>query len=74
MRTLEAVCRRLVPLYALALDLPADFFDACFAEPHNILRMSRYPIIDGEDDTVANACPRSAGMRSASGRCATASR
>src|SRR5437667_447868 len=34
MRSLEALCRRLVPLYALALDLPADFFDAGFAEPH----------------------------------------
>jgi isopenicillin N synthase-like dioxygenase len=31
MRTLETLCRRLVPLYALALDLPADFFDECFA-------------------------------------------
>jgi hypothetical protein len=30
-----------VPLYALALVLPADFFDACFAVPHMILRMSR---------------------------------
>ena len=30
MRTLEALCRRLVPLYALALDLPADFFDRVF--------------------------------------------
>jgi len=50
MRALEALCRRLVPLYAMALDLPADFFDACFAVPHIILRMSRYPVIDGEDD------------------------
>jgi len=41
MRALEALCRRLVPLYAMALDLPADFFDACFAVPHIILRMSR---------------------------------
>ena len=57
MRTLEALCRRLVPLYALALDLPADFFDACFAVPHMILRMSRYPIIDGEDKTVASLVP-----------------
>ena len=32
-RGLEALCRRLVPLYALALDLPPDFFDARFAEP-----------------------------------------
>src|ERR1051326_6918324 len=57
MRTLEALCRRLVPLYALALDLPADFFDACFAEPHMILRMSRYPVIDGEDEMVASLVP-----------------
>jgi isopenicillin N synthase-like dioxygenase len=57
MRTLEALCRRLVPLYALALDLPADFFDACFAEPHMILRMSRYPVIDGRDEAVASVVP-----------------
>jgi len=57
MRTLEALCRRLVPLYASALDLPMDFFDACFAEPHMILRMSRYPVIDGEDETVASLVP-----------------
>jgi isopenicillin N synthase-like dioxygenase len=53
MQTLEALCRRLAPLYAMALDLPADFFDACFAVPHMILRMSRYPVIDDEDETVA---------------------
>ena len=41
----------------LALDLPADFFDACFAEPHMILRMSRYPVIGGEDETVASLVP-----------------
>ena len=57
MRTLEALRRRLVPLYALALDLPADFFDACFAEPHMILRMSRYPVIADEDETVASLVP-----------------
>ena len=57
MHTLEALCRRLVRLYALALDLPADFFDRCFAEPHMILRMSRYPVIDREDETVANSVP-----------------
>src|SRR5204862_752076 len=57
MRTLEALCRRLVPLYARALDLPAAFFDRCFAEPHMILRMSRYPIIDEQDETVASLVP-----------------
>jgi isopenicillin N synthase-like dioxygenase len=57
MRTLETLCRRLVPLYALALDLPAEFFDECFAEPHMILRMSRYPVLDGKDETLASLVP-----------------
>ena len=38
MATLEALCRKLVKLYALALDLPENYFDACFAKPHMILR------------------------------------
>ncbi len=57
MTTLEALCRKLVPLYALALDLPANWFDACFAKPHMILRQSRYPVIDGADDTIASLVP-----------------
>ncbi|MCA0304561.1 MAG: isopenicillin N synthase family oxygenase [Proteobacteria bacterium] len=50
--TMETLCRKLVRLYALALDLPETFFDRSFAEPHMILRMSRYPAIDASDDTV----------------------
>lgn len=57
MSTLEALCRKLVRLYALALDLPETFFDRSFAEPHMILRMSRYPVIDGADETVASLVP-----------------
>jgi len=57
MTTLEALCQKLVKLYALALDLPEDHFDACFAEPHMILRMSRYPVIDANDDKVASLVP-----------------
>jgi isopenicillin N synthase-like dioxygenase len=57
MSTMEALCRKLVRLYALALDLPADYFDACFARPHMILRQSRYPQIDASDDTIASLVP-----------------
>ena len=57
MSTLEALCRKLVRLYALALDLPQTFFDDCFRVPHVILRMSRYPAIDGADETVASLVP-----------------
>ncbi|MEI7872063.1 MAG: 2-oxoglutarate and iron-dependent oxygenase domain-containing protein [Alphaproteobacteria bacterium] len=57
MRALETLCRKLVKLYALALDLPEDFFDASFAKPHMILRQSRYPLIDGADESVASLVP-----------------
>lgn len=57
MGTLETLCRKLVRLYALALDLPEEHFDSCFATPHMILRMSRYPVIDGADDSVASLVP-----------------
>ena len=57
MNTLEALCRKLVRLYALALDLPDTFLDACFAKPHLILRMSRYPLIDRADESVASLVP-----------------
>lgn len=55
--TLEALCQKLVRLYALALDLPESFFDKCFATPHMILRMSRYPQIDGGDESVESLVP-----------------
>ena len=57
MATLEALCQKLVKLYALALDLPESHFDACFSKPHMILRQSRYPQIDGSDETVASLVP-----------------
>lgn len=57
MNALEALCQKLVRLYALALDLPENYFDACFAKPHMILRQSRYPLIDGADESVASLVP-----------------
>src|SRR5262249_10494660 len=57
MSALEALCRELVRLYALALDLPADYLASFFADPHIILRMSRYPVIDGSDHTIASLVP-----------------
>jgi isopenicillin N synthase-like dioxygenase len=57
MSALETLCRKMVKLYALALDLPENFFDASFAKPHMILRQSRYPQIDGADESVASLVP-----------------
>jgi len=39
----EALGLSLLPIYARALDLPADFFAAHFKEPMYTLRMSHYP-------------------------------
>jgi isopenicillin N synthase-like dioxygenase len=43
---LEQLMRRLVPLYARALDLPADWFDAAFSEPQYKLRATHYPRVE----------------------------
>ena len=54
MHALERLCQRLVPIYAMALGMPADTFDAAYAEPHIILRMSHYPPLDdGHDDEIS---------------------
>ena len=42
-RAMEAMTTRLVPLFALALDLPADYFAAAFAEPNCTIRLIHYP-------------------------------
>ena len=46
MQAMETLCRRLVPIYAAALDLPPDAFDRAYAEPHLILRLTHYPPLD----------------------------
>ena len=43
---LEALVKKMMPLYAVALDLPADYFDKAFAEPQYTLRMTHYPHVE----------------------------
>jgi isopenicillin N synthase-like dioxygenase len=40
---MEAMTTRLVPVFALALGLPADYFAAAFAEPNCTIRLIHYP-------------------------------
>lgn len=47
---MEELVRRLVPLYARALDLPPAWFDTAFAEPQYKLRMTHYPQQPATDD------------------------
>ena len=50
MNAMEALAKSMLPLYATALDLPADFFGAAFVEPQYTLRLSHYPPSDPEDN------------------------
>jgi isopenicillin N synthase-like dioxygenase len=43
MNTMEALGRRLVAVYAVALELPPDYFDPMFEKPNMIQRLSHYP-------------------------------
>ncbi|MDE0214766.1 MAG: isopenicillin N synthase family oxygenase [Deltaproteobacteria bacterium] len=43
---MEGLCKRMLPVYATALDLPPDYFDAAFREPQYTLRLSHYPPAD----------------------------
>lgn len=55
---LEALAKSLLPLYARALDLPADWFDTAFADPMYTLRLTHYPPVpeaDVEDNQFAIA-------------------
>ena len=47
---METFCLRLLPLYAMALDLPLDWFAAPFHEPQITLRLSHYPPMPREPD------------------------
>jgi isopenicillin N synthase-like dioxygenase len=40
---MEAMTTRLVPVVAMALDLPPDYFAAAFAEPNCTIRLIHYP-------------------------------
>jgi isopenicillin N synthase-like dioxygenase len=40
---MEAMTTRLVPVFAMALDLPEDYFAAAFAEPNCTIRLIHYP-------------------------------
>ena len=57
MRAMEALCRRLVPIYATALDLPPDAFDLAYAEPHLILRLTHYPPLCSDEAASLSLTP-----------------
>jgi len=46
---MTALARRLLPLYARALELDDDHFAPSFDEPSTTLRLSHYPVVEHED-------------------------
>jgi isopenicillin N synthase-like dioxygenase len=44
--TIDALACRLLPVCAVALDLPPDYFDAAFAESQFSFRLSHYPPVE----------------------------
>jgi isopenicillin N synthase-like dioxygenase len=55
--TMERLVRKLVPLYARALDLPASYFDVPFRETQYKLRMTHYPNQDAAVDDEFGIAP-----------------
>ncbi len=56
---MERLGLSLLPLYATALELPADFFDGRFAPPMYTLRMSHYPQQEGSNENEFGLAPHS---------------
>lgn len=54
---MEAMTRRMVPVFAAALDLPDDYFAAAFAEPNCTLRLIHYPPHPAPEDNEFGFAP-----------------
>ena len=56
-QAMERLCKRMLPVYAVALDLPADYFEVAFREPQYSLRMSHYPPAESGDAEQYGVAP-----------------
>jgi isopenicillin N synthase-like dioxygenase len=54
---MERLCKRLLPAYAVALDLPPQYFDEAFREPQYALRLSHYPPAESGEDEQYGVAP-----------------
>ena len=50
MDAMEALAKSMLPIYAVALDLPPTFFTKAFEEPQYTLRLSHYPPSEAEQN------------------------
>lgn len=57
-KTLGAMCDRMLPAFAVALGMPADYFAPFFAEEgHHNLRFLHYPPQDADEDNLFGQAP-----------------
>jgi isopenicillin N synthase-like dioxygenase len=59
--TMRALAHRLLPAFALALDLPADWFEADFVDPNGIVRLIQYAPQPEADDDLFGFAPHTDG-------------
>jgi len=57
MTTMEQLGKRLVRIYAVALDLPPDYFDPMFEQPNMIQRFTHYPPRPAYEDNEFSIAP-----------------
>lgn len=56
-RAMEELSLSILPVYATALDLPADFFRDAFRDPQYTLRMSHYPYVEQLEENEFGLAP-----------------
>lgn len=56
-RCLEDLGRKLMPIFATALEMPEDFFSNAFIHPMYRLRMTHYPAISSQPDSEYGIAP-----------------
>ncbi len=60
-KAMENLGRRLVPIYARALGMPAEYFDNAFTHPAFTLRLSHYPDTPALEDNEFGVAPHTDG-------------
>jgi isopenicillin N synthase-like dioxygenase len=54
---MEILGKKLLPVFAAALDMPADYFDEAFVDPTWRLRMTHYPSVGGKSEDEYGIAP-----------------
>jgi len=56
-RSMENLGKRMLPIYAQALDMPGNFFEQAFDKPLYRLRMTHYPAVERDPENAFGIAP-----------------